>query len=132
MDMQLKDVIDNLRLTRIAKSRIHGNGLFASEDVPAKTVLGELDGQVIPWRLHQKYSLTMEWNALDEKTLLVRPYRTKYSYINHSREPNLVLARNPLRVVTLKYILSGEELTLDYRSEPLPPEYISGEGSLYL
>ncbi|MFW8590893.1 hypothetical protein ACOI22_08840 [Glaciecola sp. 2405UD65-10] len=37
---------------------------------------------------HHKYDLTLELNAIAEGILLVRPYRTRYSYINHqgSRE----------------------------------------------
>lgn len=132
MEIKIDEVIDNLKFTHIAKSQIHGNGLFASDNIVACTVLGELDGQIVPWELYCKYAMAMEWNALAEETLLVRPYRTKYSFINHSRKPNLILANNPLRVVVLADVKSGEELTLDYRSEPLPPEYIKYKGVFYL
>ena len=131
-EIKLEDVIDNLKFSTVAKSPIHGHGLFASAPLSAGTVLGNLDGQVVPWDLHKKYELTLEWNALDEKTLLVRAYRTKYSFINHCREPNLFLARDPLRVVLQKDTAIGEELTLDYRLEPLPPEYVNGVGRSYL
>lgn len=127
-----EDVVDNLGLCYIANSSIHGYGLFADRDIDKGVVLGSLDGQLIPWRLHRKYNLTLEWNAIDKDTLLVRAYRTKYSYINHQSVPNLVLLYDPLRVVALKRISKGEEMTLDYRKEPLPPEYIESKGKFYL
>lgn len=132
MPLDLPDVLDNLKFTHIDKSPIHGNGLFASQPIAAGIVLGQLDGQVVPWLLHQKYRLAFEWNALDEATLLVRPYRTKYSFINHARQPNLMLRGWPLQVVARHDIAEGAELTLDYRDEPLPPEYIKSEGAFYL
>jgi len=75
-----------------------------------------------------------EWNALTPDVLLVRPLRTKYSFINHSRVPNckIVNVANRLQVRTMADIPCSEELTLDYRLEPLPPEYESGPGAKYL
>ncbi len=127
--LDINDVIDNMLSTYIAKSNIHGHGLFAIKDMNEEITLGILDGQIITWDLHDKYDLTLEWNAISKETLLVRPYRTKYSFINHSRTPNLQLKYNPLRVVTLKKIHKDEELTLDYRKEHLTDEYISQKGS---
>lgn len=74
----------------------------------------------------------MEWNALNKHTLLVRPLRTKYSYINHSRTPNTEILYNPIRVVATKDINPQDELTLDYRKEALPKEYLDGHGKTYL
>lgn len=132
MESLPRDVVDNLKFSFIGKSTIHGYGLFASQDIEKGVALGILDGQIVPLILHKKYNLTLEWNAIDESTLLVRPYRTKYSYINHQRQPNLVLLHNPLRVATLRKISTGEEITLDYRLEPLSPEYIESAGKHYL
>lgn len=130
--IEIKDVIDNLAESYISDSLTHGNGLFSLHDIKQGFVLGELDGQIVDWDLHQKYTKAYEWNAIPENKLLVRPYRTKYSYINHSRIPNLCLQANPLRVVALRDIAENEELFLDYRKEPLPVEYIERQGRLYL
>ncbi|WP_419770582.1 MAG: SET domain-containing protein-lysine N-methyltransferase [Candidatus Marinarcus sp.] len=128
MNYDLEDVIDNLKFSYISKSSIHGNGLFANADIDENITLGELDGQFIQWDLHKEYDFTLEWNAITKNILLVRPYRTKYSFINHSREPNLEIHYNPLRIITKKSIKLNEELTLDYRKEPLPDEYITNIG----
>ena len=81
-------------------------------------------------------SVDNEWNALSEKELLFRPYRTKYSFINHSRQPNVVLKTDPashrLYLMVCQDIPSLSELTLDYRLEPLPIEYLKGHGATYL
>lgn len=129
MKYDIEDVIDNLINSYISESNIHGNGLFASENIKEDTTLGTLDGQYIDWDLHKEYDFTLEWNAIAKNQLLVRPYRTKYSFINHSRTPNLEIRYNPIRIVSLTNITKGEELTLDYRKEPLPDDYIQNKGS---
>jgi SET domain-containing protein len=41
---------------------------------------------------------------------------TKFSYINHSRKPNCL--RSDSMVITMRDIMDGEELFIDYRLEP--------------
>lgn len=138
-------IIDNLVMTYIDHSDIHGQGLFAANAVRKGQVLGTLDGQSVPRDLIKRVirtlpchntvaqsscSLFFEWNALDSGCLLVRPYRTKYSYINHSRTPNIEVSGN--QIVTLRDIRINEELTLDYRNEPLPDDYLAEHGATYL
>lgn len=137
-------VIDNITVGRIASSTVHGRGLFATEDIAEGQILGVLDGQVMDWDFYDEVikarnldqvlteAFFMEWNALSPTTLLVRPFRTKYSFINHSREPNVMLVHYPLRVVAKQPITQGEEFLLDYREEPLRKEYLEGHGSTYL
>lgn len=129
------DVIDNIQCTFIAVSAIHGDGLFSETAMAAGHVLANLDGQVVPWAVHERLNLVSEWNALPNNRLLVRPYKTKYYFINHSRTPNTEILRSGTRqvqVVALRDIAAGEELTLDYRKEPLPESYLSGHGATYL
>ncbi len=137
------NIIDNIKSTYIKESCVHGFGLFASESIEANQCLGMLDGQYISWDLYQELSkslmdnnveatLFMEWNAIHKDLLLTRPFRTKYSYINHSRIPNVKIETSPLRVVTMRKIEKDEELLLDYRKEELNDEYLSGHGKTYL
>ena len=132
MKLDLMEVIDNLKFSTIKASKIHGLGLFATRSIAKDTMLGTLDGQVIPEVLNNKLALAFEWNALEEDTLLVRPYRTKYSYINHQRTPNLILVGYPIVVTALQDIPKGTELTLDYRKEKLSTNYIETKGKYYL
>lgn len=128
-------VVDNIDGSDIRPSAIHGHGLFATREVAGGAVLAELDGQHVAqasfeaFRRAQPYGgdsedLCMEWNALSVDELLLRPFRTKYGFINHSRTPNLELAHGPLRLVAARRIAAGEEFTLDYRREPLPDSYL--------
>lgn len=133
------DVINNIPCGRIEKSQIHGYGLFAQQDIAVGYVLVYLGGVVVPWCAYRTNrdlanDAMNEWNALTTDMLLVRPRRTKYSFINHSRKPNctVVNLENRLHVRTITDIKEREELTLDYRLEPLPNEYVSGVFAIYL
>ena len=132
-DEPLEFIVDNIGYTEIRKSDIHGKGLFALKNFYQGEVLCWLNGQVIDWRSYNEILATnpygkqnvffKEWNALSINTLLVRPFRTKYSFINHGTTPNLIIQYDPIRVVALQQILPGDELILDYRCEPLSNEY---------
>jgi nuclear protein SET len=126
--------INNIKDTYIDISSIHGFGLFAKKVIPAGTVLCELDGQKMDWAHYEKLRKTinlgeyqdyifMEWNALSPKTLLVRAFRTKYSYINHSKTPNVEVKYNPIRIEAIQDIDEHDELVIDYSKEPLSEEY---------
>ena len=128
----------------IRNSPLHGFGLFALREWKAGDVLcARLDGQVLS---HDEYELLqsrlapglgrmrgfffMEWNALPNDKLLARPFRTTYSYINHSVQPNLAV--KDLSLVAVRDIHAEEEFTLDYRLEPLPRGYFETPYSGYL
>ena len=74
----------------------------------------------------------MEWNALSATTLLVRAFRTKYSYINHSKNPNVQVVHKPLRIEVIKKIKIGEEILIDYTKEPLRDSYLQKKGKEFL
>lgn len=129
------DVVDNIESAYIKESEIHGFGLFSSCNIEANNKIVDLDGQIVPWFLHEKLGLTEEWNALPGDRVLVRPYKTKYYYINHSRSPNLKIVRDGCDKVFLYTkvdIFEGQELLLDYREEPLAESYLRGHGATYL
>jgi len=137
--------LDTIKNTLIDKSSIHGFGLFASKAIEAGQVLYEFDGQAVSVEDYNKIEMLvgeqigpyknyifMECNYLDEYTLLVRNFRTKYSYINHSRSPNVEIRQHPMHLVSIKTIQSGDELTIDYRKESLSSEYLSQARNQYL
>ncbi len=126
----LDNIVDNIANTKIEKSHLHGLGLFATAPINKGTILCVLDGQYVP--ATDYFYTVFEWNVISEDVLLIRPCRTKYSFINHSRTPNIAVTKNPLRVVAVQNIALGEELTLDYRNEPLSEAYLAGHGSTYL
>lgn len=143
-DELFTEVNDNIENTKISFSTIHGYGLFATKLISSGSLLSKLDGQIVDFETFEKIkvdlglkkeaeaSLFMEWNGLPKDKLLVRMFRTKYSYINHSISPNCKLIGSPPQLWSCNNINAGEELTLDYRDEPLPKAYLSGHGSSYL
>jgi len=132
-------IIDNISCTEIKPSPIHGLGLFATKAFGPGVELCRLDGQLMPYAvlvssdLHQIVDpSTLEWNALPDDIVLLRPVRTKYSFINHSFTPNCMLMGSPPILWTYSEIAPGEELLLDYTKERLPSAYLSGHGASYL
>lgn len=142
-----KVTIDNIPKAYIDKSSIHGFGLFAKEPINSGETIAILDGQVMKYddykRIEEIYIgseiikgaeeyFFMEWNMIRLGLLRVRPMRTKYSYINHSRQPNLFLMNNSQKIIALNDIDAGQELLLDYCKEPLTDEYLSDPRNRYL
>ena len=119
------DCVETIAHTRRAPSSVQGVGLFTVRPRRAGELLCVLDGQ----RMHLDHfpeALDLEWNALSERELLVRPFRTSYGYINHSAAPNLTIEAD-VRLVAARDIEAGEELTLDYFAPPVPPEFLTSE-----
>ena len=141
LDEIKKITLDNIDDTEIRESKIHGYGLFALRDFNEGEAICALDGQVMPWSKYAELEkelkgkigelsdyIFMEWNCIRPDALLVRPFRTKYSYINHSRKKrNLKLKKirdGCILIVVEEYVAKGGELLLDYNDEPLSEEYI--------
>lgn len=136
-------VIDNILFTEISKSNIHGFGLFAKKDFKIGEIICILDGQTMDWdfydelcrkidlKEYQNY-IFMEWNALSQDTLLVRAFRTKYSYINHSKTPNVAIKYNPIRIEVIQDIKNNEEILIDYSKEPLKQNYLQDQEKQFL
>lgn len=97
---------DNIWLvpTVICPSNIHGQGRFADDNISAESIVGILNGAVIP---------------VDGIHLPIRG--TGYciectnTMINHSRSPNLYID-GQIVIKSRENIDIGEELTLDYRT----------------
>ena len=133
---------------KIAPSRVHGLGLFAKLDLARGAAVCSLTGQRMQiadiQRLRASLDVPktlkdyffMEWNHVGETVVIARPFRTVYSYINHSRQPNCRILGRPgsqhWRVELIEPAPEGAELLLDYREEHLPREYLVGHGSTYL
>lgn len=136
-------VIDNIPFTEINKSNIHGFGLFAKKEFKIGEIICILDGQIIngdfydglckkiDLKEYQNY-IFMEWNALSQDTLLVRAFRTKYSYINHSKTPNVAIKYNPIRIEVIQDIKNNEEILIDYSKEPLKQNYLQDQEKQFL
>jgi len=124
------------RQFRIRPSLRHGLGMWANisfqkGDLVYAGPLGKkVEGTERPQRANGY--LNCEWNASANNVYYVRNPRGPYSYINHSRAPNVHRVidedRGTLRVVAIKTIHENDEILLDYRAEPLEPDYLVDRG----
>lgn len=87
----------------VAKSKIHGKGLFAAEKIPADTVVGIMQSK--PTTKDGSYVL---WLSKKKKIEITNEFK----YINHSDDPNVALYDE--EVVSLRKIKAFEELTHNY------------------
>ena len=103
----------------LSKSKIHGTGCFARENIPARKKVGSLGGKVISKKqaeaiAQQKKSISLVelWNGK-----VIDASREKgVRFINHSCAPNTFMRTLNYHVefYALRKIRKGEELTCDY------------------
>jgi SET domain-containing protein len=105
----------------LAESKIHRWGIYASEFIPAGRKIIEYTGEKISRRETKRRS---EANDLIYLFTLDAYWTLDGSvggsgaeYINHSCEPNLVtrIVKGHIIYMSMRDILPGEELTVDYR-----------------
>ncbi len=106
---------------RLAQSKIHRWGVYATEAIPPNRKVIEYTGELISRRETKRRADSAEMIYL----FTVDSYWTKdgsvggsgAEYINHCCEPNLrtVILKRHILYVSLRPIKAGEELTVDYR-----------------
>ena len=136
---KLPKPIDNIPSAVVLPSKLNGYGLFIRQ-AKKNEVLCVLDGQLMDYAEFDRLTKLrrdlpyIEWNAVSKEKILVRMFRTKYSYINHSRTPNcfVEIGEDSFVYLKAKEDLLNVELLLDYRDEPLADAYIATHGRTYL
>jgi uncharacterized protein len=105
---------------QVAKSKIHGQGLFAKQKIEARKKIGHLSGILISKQkarelAKQKTTLHLVelWNG---KALDCSDIRNEIAYINHSCKPNSYMRNrgNLVEFYALRQIDMNEELTCNY------------------
>lgn len=124
---ELDQLVDNAPKCRPGKSQINGYGLIAAEPIVAGEMIIDFSDPTIyrettfsalePWRLEGG-----KYTGLSEERCVISDQMTKYSLLNHSRQPNAVTDFQARRVVAMRDIFPGEEVTVDYRREPVSPQ----------
>ncbi len=146
-DVELHVVVEGIRIDgillrhhrlhpalQLRASAIHGIGVFTTIPIPKGADMFQLPGEIVrlPDGPLTAANFAGEWNAMSGQTLLLRRDRTTYGFMNHSRDPNCVIGADARGVSARRDILAGEELTLDYRAQPLPERYKELLGAAYL
>jgi SET domain-containing protein len=126
---------DNAPDTIVKESSIEGFGLFASRDFKKGELI--VDYNLFPenW-YNMKYAdlseeqIKKNWYVMIDNELCITSDKySKFSYINHSRNPNCFWDIDKRIIIADKDIQKDEELFIDYRLEPRPngvkfPEWI--------
>lgn len=100
-------------------SGITGRGLFAGSRIPARSKIGEFEGEVISIGEARRRAAGRRIVAIVElrhKAIDATSTRRGFRYINHSCEPNtfIRLTKDRAEFYALRAIRKGEELTVDY------------------
>ena len=111
---------------KVLKSRIHGRGLFAAEDIPKGTVVWRFDPKVDKVVASAAAGRRRFWRfdhyAYFDPSRKAWVYCTdRAKWINHSARPNLSDHKDYMRAA--RRIRKGDEMTENYAvsQRPLPP-----------
>jgi len=107
----------------IKKSKIHGNGIFATEGLPKGTVVERLVGgpqhySSIPGALLLRRSF-----EVSKDNYVVAEKGSVGWFLNHWDRPNCTYDISTREITTTRKIRKGEELTLDYHETTSWPGY---------
>ncbi len=101
-------------------SKIAGSGLFATESIPADTVVMRLGGRVVSTAdLHAlfaeagRHGAYIDTITVDQDHHLVMPEGSLAHFANHSCDPTMWHV-GPFEVATRRSVDADEELTIDY------------------
>lgn len=123
---EAQNLFDNAPKCDVHDSGIHGYGLFAREmlskgeaiiDFSFPTFYREIrfDDQTDEFLREGKFI------GMSEEVCLVAERLTKFAVVNHSRTPNAVIHYGDRKVYALTEIQPNQEITIDYRLEPVSP-----------
>ncbi|MCU7495816.1 MAG: SET domain-containing protein [Ignavibacteria bacterium] len=114
-------------LIEVQNSGIHGNGLFAVENIEPEELLFIIRGEIIDESeaLRREVEEQNVYIFYNGDSFIDTIKTDKIKYINHSCEPNCEVMDGDvfsLKLVAIKPIRKGEELTIDYGYEEIYQE----------
>jgi SET domain-containing protein len=126
---------DDAPFTYVKESSVEGYGLFAAKEIKKDDLV--IDYRMFPkdWYKTRYVDLSEEqirknWYVmLNSEECITSDKWSKFSYINHSREPNCDWVLNIHKIIANRDVKKDEELFIDYRAEPRPnrvsfPEWV--------
>ena len=92
----------------MARSSIHGEGLFASETLPAGKLIGVYDGPQV-----EEDGMHVLWVENHDGTCAGIQVENEIRFANHSKDPNAGIF-NGTELWSMKKIKKGKEILFDY------------------
>jgi len=102
---------------RVGRSKIHGRGVYADQDIPPNRKVIEYTGEKITKKEARKRRHTPYLFVLSHRWMLDGAVNgSGAELVNHSCAPNLVtrIFKGHIIYMSLRPIRKGEELTIDY------------------
>ena len=102
---------------RVGRSKIHGRGVYADQDIPPNRKVIEYTGEKITKKEARKRRHTPYLFVLSHRWMLDGAVNgSGAELVNHSCAPNLVtrIFKGHIIYMSLRPIRKGEELTVDY------------------
>jgi len=102
---------------RVGRSKIHGRGVYADQDIPPNRKVIEYKGEKITKKEARKRRQTPYLFVLSHRWMLDGAVNgSGAELVNHSCAPNLVtrIFKGHIIYMSLRPIRKGEELTVDY------------------
>jgi SET domain-containing protein len=113
----------------VKKSSLHGNGLFAAEEIPWGVKIIEYKGELVSDAIAEEriaQGADCIFELRDNENIDGAVMGNDARYVNHARQlPNCFVLREDDRiwiVAGIEGIRKGEELTFDYGSAFYPPQ----------
>ena len=110
---------DTNKLCFVAKSPVHGRGLFARQDIPADTWIGHYDGPQTAengtYVLWVEDGQNSEGDGATGETWTGYDGNNELRFLNHANRPNGEM--DGLDLYAIRDISAGEEITIDYGEE---------------
>src|SRR5438477_7609328 len=92
-----------------------GHGLIAEETVEEDTIVGKLEGRVVPYMKIPENEIRNAFEVGKDRWIVPQ---SNGRHLNHSCDPNCYIASN-LDIVALRKVYKGEELTIMYNEVTL-------------
>lgn len=119
-------LFDNALKCDVQGSEIHGYGLFARETIQEGEAVIDFSFPNFYREIRfedqtDEFLQEGKFIGMSEEICLVGERATKFAVVNHSRTPNAAIHYGDRKVYALTKIQPNEEITIDYRLEPVSP-----------
>ena len=104
----------------IHKSKVHGNGIFANEDIKRGELIDFVKGKIHHLKVLTKRESHSHPNWIGVSKYTWLDPMPPYKFLNHSCNPSAGI-KGRISVYAIRNIKKGEEVTIDYATTEIDP-----------